>query len=195
MSEYVLYNGQLFTEDELYHHGIKGMKWGVRRSQEQLDRLAGRIKKQEGELNEIERRKGVASSSYSKKARNLYLTKTKYNLEKAKQSNNTDKIRSVKADVKQAKIWKKKGMANSSTSELRKVYGNKVTKQNVGEIKVNEYTTAERTRKGKKAAGITIGTIGAVGVGALALHGLGNALINGVEWVGNAISEIAAEAW
>lgn len=30
---------------ELYHHGIKGMKWGVRRTRKQLDRAAGRIKK------------------------------------------------------------------------------------------------------------------------------------------------------
>lgn len=27
---------------ELYHHGVKGMKWGVRRSQAELDKLAGR---------------------------------------------------------------------------------------------------------------------------------------------------------
>ena len=28
----------------LFHYGIKGMKWGVRRSREQLDKLAGRAK-------------------------------------------------------------------------------------------------------------------------------------------------------
>lgn len=27
----------------LFHHGIKGMKWGVRRSREQLDKLSGRV--------------------------------------------------------------------------------------------------------------------------------------------------------
>lgn len=36
---------QYIPYDELYHHGIKGQKWGVRRSQKTLDRLAGRINK------------------------------------------------------------------------------------------------------------------------------------------------------
>lgn len=30
---YFIYNGQLYRSDELYHHGIKGQKWGVRRFQ------------------------------------------------------------------------------------------------------------------------------------------------------------------
>ena len=32
-------------EEALEHYGVKGMKWGVRRTQAQLDRAAGRVKK------------------------------------------------------------------------------------------------------------------------------------------------------
>ena len=32
------------NQEELQHHGIKGMKWGVRRSKAQLARLSGRKK-------------------------------------------------------------------------------------------------------------------------------------------------------
>lgn len=53
---------ETITDDELLHYGIPGMKWGVRRSQATLDRLAGRTpsKKSSG------KKKKTSSGSKSK---------------------------------------------------------------------------------------------------------------------------------
>lgn len=41
MSNYTIVNGQLVSTDELYHYGVKGMRWGVRRAEQRLATAKG----------------------------------------------------------------------------------------------------------------------------------------------------------
>ena len=44
VDEFILEQGESSLEDAIEHHGIKGMRWGVRRTREELDALAGRVR-------------------------------------------------------------------------------------------------------------------------------------------------------
>lgn len=55
---------QMTDEEFLQHYGVKGMKWGVRRSQAELDRAAGR-RSSRGRLGSSSRRRKKRSSAPS----------------------------------------------------------------------------------------------------------------------------------
>lgn len=68
MSDYAVYEGKLVPVDELMHHGIKGMKWGVRRYQNP-----------DGSLTEVGRKRYYGYGTLDTEGRAAYKSYKKIN--------------------------------------------------------------------------------------------------------------------
>lgn len=146
--------------DELCHYGVLGMKWGVRRSQAKLDKLSGRVKKLTEDRREAKLTKGAASSDFRKSSKNLYLAKSKYNLKKAKIDGDETAKTVAKANIKEAKYFKKHGTAFYNKSYLSKVYGSNISDTEHQAIAIKEGKMSVCAERGKRAATIALTALG-----------------------------------
>lgn len=51
MGNYIIHNGNLYNTDELYHYGVKGMKWGVRKTANRSEKDSRRMLKKLNRTN------------------------------------------------------------------------------------------------------------------------------------------------
>ena len=142
--------------NELKHFGVLGMKWGVRRSRQKLDRLTRRAKDQQAKRTEVRSTKGIGSKAYAKSSKELNLTRARLDLQKAKiEGDATGKIL-AKNRIKDAKLVKKYGAAGRVSSEMKRIFGSNLSKRELEAVSVNEWRIMigrERTNKILRTAG------------------------------------------
>ena len=148
MSNYIYYNG------ELYHYGVKGMKWGERK----VEKLNQKIKQQTAERKMLRQTKGVSSIEYRKKSEQLYLNKQRRDLEQAKLNNDNIAKTIAKGNLKEAKLSIRYGGPHAfNSSRLKKpIYGYDLSKD---ESEALNFKQAERNERISKAA--TVGKVAA----------------------------------
>lgn len=66
MSEYMIIDSQFYNTDELYHYGVKGMRWGVIRAQKSLTDRG--ISKRQSQNERLEKRAAKYDVKVSKRA-------------------------------------------------------------------------------------------------------------------------------
>ena len=116
--------------DYLIHYGVLGMKWGIRKA----DRLSARTKQLSEKRSDIRKTKGAADKAYIKTSKQWYLTKSKRNLQKAKNENDSVGKALAKSDIRDAKSFKKHGTAQYFASYVKKVYGSNLSKNELNAI-------------------------------------------------------------
>lgn len=80
---------------ELEHHGIKGMKWGVRRSEAQLARAAGKKPRTAQEIKDARKRHNKQMDEVNKN-----LNRVSYSGSKAEKLRNLDALKRLAAEAR-----------------------------------------------------------------------------------------------
>lgn len=133
MSDYYVYDGRLYSSDELRHHGILGMKWGVRRYQNP-----------DGSLTDAGKRRYSGDEGTVKRAKdNAKIAKKEYHRAFNKAYNYTHRhpISQFTSNAKSKKsedLWEKAIDAAEKSKNAKKDY--KSEKQKYTEKNVKAYS-------------------------------------------------------
>ena len=87
---------EIYSEDDLRHYGVVGMKWGVRRSNRRVKSLSKKVRKTSKNFDRGRDPSKESANKVSKKVR-----KEKYKVDKGIQRAERFLAKSAKADVKQ----------------------------------------------------------------------------------------------
>lgn len=104
ITNYTIYNGQLMSTEELYHYGVLGMKWGVRRANSKAAR-ADKLRKK--------------ALDYDKRSANLTKKSEKAHAEYDLERSNRAAVKAAKLGKKAAKIEKKSVKSDSEFNRDR----------------------------------------------------------------------------
>ena len=136
MSEYRIYDGRLYHADELYHYGVLGMKWGVRRAINKQDK---------------NRRLELKAYNYDKKAANLTKKSEKRHATYDLRTANKKSVKAAKWEKKAAKLAKKAVKAETDIQESRLVRRSERLKYKAAKARIDGNRLSRSKAYGRKA--------------------------------------------
>lgn len=140
-------------ETELYHHGVPGMRWGIRRTPEQLGRKVSKLSDRNIKLRESTKTYDAKASTYAKRSLEVQKGNAKY---ERRLTNATAK--KAKYDIKLAKQTKKRNpnvdkiakyTAKSAKQQYKIDKANKKIKYNKWEIKSQDFQQRAKETRAK----------------------------------------------
>lgn len=178
MSEYIL-----TADGELYHYGVKGMKWGKRKARYETSDIRKRYDQAKANKKAANKTYNKAYNKYANNPLNAFTKKgtERWNdvLDKAKAANKADQ------EYKQVKKARKKAIKSTARDIERKAsFGDKMTYNSATYKKAAKYvvdnnmSVAEATKKAKgdawKNTAAFVAAYGAVAIGAAAASAKAN---------------------
>ena len=141
VTNYVIHNGQLMSTEELYHYGVMGMKWGVRRANSKAAR-ADKLQKK--------------ALNYDKRSANFTKKAEKAHAENDLQKSNKAAVKAAKLDKKAAKIEKKSVKAESELTQDRLHKRSEKLKYKAANKRVDANRISKGEAYGSKAMSLSV---------------------------------------